>query len=175
MLMILTDKHIRDLCWGDKPLVGGARHFEEQLGLYGFDLGLKSVWRIASAATLTPGHSDDVRARAERLDASSGIYDLTHGAYLVEFNEHFFIPEKIICLTMPKASLLAAGADIRTTAMEPGYDGQLSGLLSVSNPSGIQLAVDSTLVRAYFMQVATHDEAAFREVKELDASLMLAG
>ncbi len=176
MLMVLTDKHIRDLCWGNKPLVGNATHFEEQLGKLSFDLSLKAVWRLDSAATIMANRADDVRAKAERLHPLKGIHDLSQGAYLVEFNEHFFIPEKVICITMPKASVLAAGASIQSTAMEPGYDGELSAVLSVTNPYGLRLGMDSTLVRAYFLRVADyHDQNDPFHKKELDASLMLAG
>jgi deoxycytidine triphosphate deaminase len=103
----------------------------------GVDLTLGAVFEQTS-----PGRIDrDGKTVGDRTECDhddDGIYRLTPGAYVVQYDEQIVIPEEHVGFLYPRSSLLRNSCMLDTAVWDAGYEGRGEGLLEVHHEIELQ-------------------------------------
>jgi len=84
--------------------------------------------------------------------------DLIPGAYIVTFNEIVHLPQNIMALARPRASLLRCGVTVNTAVWDAGYSGRSQSLMVVYNPQGFRLQRNARIVQIIFFKLTKETE-----------------
>ncbi len=152
--LVLTRSDIRRLLEPTPPIVEGLLDVEEQVQPNGIDLTLKEVASFSSAGSLGYGNETRVLSHSSllALDKAEGIH-LPTGCYLVTYNEIVHLPKNIICLALPRSSLLRCGVSVHTAVWDAGYSGRSQSLLVVYNPNGFRVYRNARIVQLVFLRL----------------------
>lgn len=152
--MVLARSDIRRLLEATPPIVEGLLNAEEQVQPNGVDLTLKEIASFSSAGSL--GYGNEARTLSDSfplaLDSLEGIH-LPMGCYLVTYNEIVHLPKNIMCLALPRSSLLRCGVSVHTAVWDAGYSGRSQSLLVVYNPNGFRLYRNARIVQLVFLRL----------------------
>jgi dUTP pyrophosphatase len=150
---MLNSKEIRKLI-ENQQLITGYIDLQKQIQPSGFDLSLGEVH------TLSGDGSVDFSNRERRISPTTpinpgidGWYKLRTGCYLVVYNEVVRIPLYLSAIARTRSTLLRNGAVVETAVWDPGYQGKSSSLLTVHNPSGINLKKNARIAQLIFFMI----------------------
>lgn len=152
--MVLARSDIRPLLEASPPIVEGLLNAEEQVQPNGVDLTLKEIASFSSIGSL--GYGNEMRTLADSsplgFDSVEGVH-LPTGCYLVTYNEIVHLPKNIMCLGLPRSSLLRCGVSVHTAVWDAGYSGRSQSLLVVYNPNGFHLYRNARIVQLVFLRL----------------------
>lgn len=140
------------------PLIQGFFDLTNQLQINGFDLTLKSVSRFSDSPSTSAflGVDDGQRqlAQTSKLPKNKdGLWHLTPGPYLVNFNEIVNIPLDLMAFGRARSSLLRSGVALHTAVWDAGYSGRSQALLVVYNPHKFVLAPGTRIMQLVFFNL----------------------
>ena len=162
---VLTDKQIRTLLRGERPLLTGLLDEKTQVQSCGVDLTVRAVSKFDSQGAIDFDNSNRSLSARTPLEWVQGWLQLSAGAYHIIYNELVDLPDDIMALAYPRSSLLRCGVTLYTAVWDPGYSGRAEALLVVHNPFGFSLAQDGRVAQLVFTRlsspVGNHYEGRF--------------
>ncbi len=152
---MLNDKILRKLIT-EQGLVTGYIDLDKQLQPSGFDLSLEGVEAYLGGGAVDFSNEERVIAETEKiLPDGDGWISLGKGVYKVVYNEVVKMPLNVAAIARTRSTLLRNGAEVGTAVWDPGYEGRSSSMLTVHNPHGLRLKVDSRIAQLIFFETGT--------------------
>lgn len=137
--------------------VSGLVHFDTQRAPNGIDLTVDSIFRPVGPGQLDFGGSEFVSSPREGLspkletpDDEYGWWELSEGAYILQYNEAVTVPEGQHACVYPLERTLRAGAHHGAFFLDDGRD-PLETLLMVG-PAGCRLKENCRLSRLVLLE-----------------------
>lgn len=151
--MILTDRQIRELCTGDRPMiepyepsqvreVNGLKVISYGQSSMGYDIRAGHRWksfRGRGFGVIDPKKMGE--GRMEVYDGVSSIVIPPHGFVLGETVERFCIPDDVLVECLGKSTYARCGLVLNVTPLEPGWKGVLT--IEISNTTELPAKVYS--------------------------------
>ena len=134
---------------------------DTQLQASGFDMTLKSVFRIKNEGLVDFDNSERKIADVEEVHFDSEILHLPQGFYRIVYNEVVKLPGDIMAIGRPRSSLVRNGASILTAVWDPGYEGRSESGLVVYNPYGIKLKRNARVMQLVFIRLTEETEKEY--------------
>jgi dUTP pyrophosphatase len=101
----------------------------DQVQPNGVDLTLGTVYEQTSPGRI--GRDGKTVGDRRECEASSGVYSLDPGGYVVQYADRVAIPEGHVGFLYPRSSLLRNSCMLDTAVWDAGYEGRGEGLLEV--------------------------------------------
>lgn len=120
--------------------------FDLQFDKNSFELTLNKVYEIKDKGSLDFSDNErkipdlkEIKPSKPQKNDKYGWWKLPKGIYKISFNESLNLSKKTSGKIYSRKSLLHSGAFVPEIYIDEGYKGEISGLLIVKNPKGINL------------------------------------
>lgn len=149
--MIITGKNIVF-----RNIVRNIRDKKYQIQPCGVDLTLKCIYQWTTPGTVD--FDNTFRKPSEKIEVyfSEDRLKLSHGSYLIEFNEVVKIPTNMMGQLFVRSSLFRSGVLISAGVIDSGYEGAVGALLQVINPLGVMLHTNSRMAQLIMHEMESH-------------------
>ncbi len=137
----------------DDELIRDYIDLNVQLQPNGFDLTLKSVFRLKGDAKIDFDNSQRVLPEAEEMEFKDGWVFLSKGFYRVGFNEIVKLSRDLMAIGRPRSTLVRSGANVLTAVWDAGYEGRSEAGLAVYNENGIWLKKNARIMQLVFIKL----------------------
>ena len=144
----------------EEQMVTGLLEPDKQLQPAGLDVTLGAIFELTEAGRL----GEDERLVPDRVPLAFDFWGwmrLGPGSYMIQLNEAVKLPLDVMALGRPRSTLLRCGAALHTAVWDPGYSGRSECLLTVHNPSGIELQKDARVMQLVFFRLEQPAEAGY--------------
>lgn len=119
----------------------------------GFDLRLSGIHTLEGKGSLLVETRQTPKATPLDPD-SDGIFTLEPKRwYLATTMETMNLPANMAAMIFPRSTLFRSGVELHTSITPPGYEGQLTFGLSVSQEEGFRIALGARFCHLVLMQV----------------------
>jgi len=168
---ILSDRQIKALCAGDRPMLDPFVPRQEGkpsygLGSCGYDLRLGSRFLVPLGGMNTVLDPIDFPESHFRTLEVNGTFELSpNSQVLAESVEWFNMPDDVCAVCWGKSSYARCGLLVNVTPLEPGWRGILTIELANVSPLPIRLHVGQGIAQVVFF----HGERPERTYAEKEA------
>ncbi len=135
-----------------------------QLQASGFDMTLRSVFRIKEDGLVDFDNSERKIAGVEEMEFTGDIIHLPQGFYRIVYNEIVKLPPDVMAIGRPRSSLVRNGANVLTAVWDPGYEGRSESGLVVHNNNGISLKRNARVMQLVFIKLTEETEREYNGV-----------
>ena len=157
--MMLNRQEIQYLI-KEKELINDYPNLDIQLTPNGFDLTAGSVFEFIGSGSLDFSNKERIIPQAKEINPEKkktqdkfGWWNLTRGAYKIQTNETFNLPEDLVAIAFPRSSLLRMGAFVQTAVWDAGFRGRSEFILVVENHQGLRLKQNARIVQLVFIRI----------------------
>ena len=184
MIGPMSDKRIRELCTGDKPMIEpfvdenvreisgastGNYRFAKKvisygLSSYGYDMRLATDFKIVTslyAGIIDPKNIDALHMHEEH---SEDYIIIPPNAFaLAHTVEYWRIPRNVVGIVLGKSTYARCGLIANVTALEPGWEGHLTIELSNSAPLPLKVYVGEGIAQCILFEASEECEVSYAD------------
>ncbi|RLI69967.1 tRNA (N6-threonylcarbamoyladenosine(37)-N6)-methyltransferase TrmO [Archaeoglobales archaeon] len=137
----------------DDGLIKDYIDLNVQLQPNGFDLTLKSIFRLRGDAKIDFDNSQRVLPEIEEIEFEDDWVFLPKGFYRIGFNEIVKLSKDLMAIGRPRSTLVRGGANVLTAVWDAGYEGRSEAGLIVYNENGIWLKKNARIMQLVFIKL----------------------
>ena len=134
-------------------LIQNIKDSKLQIQPSGIDFSVKNIYEWKDRGVLDFSNKERKLPEIKEVKKVKGIYYLSMGAYMVEFNEVVKIPNNIVGLMLSRSSLNRSGAFVTGALIDPGFEGNISVCLHIINPYGLNLKETARIAQWIFFKL----------------------
>lgn len=155
--MFLSDTEIKKLIT-EKNLIREYIDVDRQLQPNGFDLTVCKVFAFRGYGVIDFTNEHRVlppikEMRFKYKSDTREVWELKHGAYLIQFNEIVSLPKDLFALTIQRSTLMRCGCDMQVGLWDAGYEGKGYSILKVHNMNSILLHKNARVCQMLFLSI----------------------
>lgn len=133
-----------------------AEHIEpvdsKQVQPNGVDLTTEMIYEQINPGTIRQ-NGKEIGDRTE-IEMVNGEFQLSAGAYILQYGEVISVPEGHVGFVLPRSSLMRNSGMLNTAVWDAGYEGKGEGLLTVNRPLTIE---QDARIAQFVLAEANHD------------------
>ena len=139
----------------------------------GIDFSVKTIYEWKDRGILDFSNKERKLPEIKEIKPVNGIYYLSMGAYMVEFKESVKIPNNIAGIMLSRSSLNRSGAFVTGALIDPGFEGNISVVLHIINPYGLNLKENARIAQWIFFKLEKNVKKGYsgkyakKEIKNL--------
>ena len=145
---MLTGEEILNL-----NLIKNIKDENLQIQPTGIDFSVKTIYEWKDRGVIDFTNKDRKIPEIKEIKKVNGIYYLSMGAYMIEFEEQVKIPNNIAGLMLSRSSLNRMGAFVTGALIDPGFEGSISVALNIINPYGLNIKEGARIAQWIFFKL----------------------
>lgn len=145
---MLTGEEILNL-----NLIKNIKDKNLQIQPTGIDFSVKTIYEWKDRGVIDFTNKDRKIPEIKEIKKVNGIYYLSMGAYMIEFEEQVKIPNNIAGLMLSRSSLNRMGAFVTGALIDPGFEGSISVALNIINPYGLNIKEGARIAQWIFFKL----------------------